>query len=289
MEARYFIFFGVGEEGVRYRMRQPRGIRLRRCASCAPKTKPFTLEPVPHSGGLRPPRAREVWSSPQWQCCKSSKEEAHCTGRCASQHATAIACATLVRHVSSSKAIRGVLGRWPKHSQTLWSPLTNDRQLPEQRPQVAPVHEGQGVLGRCVLSASVLPGEPRHHACPLAACHCGATHTPYLQSGSIQSIRRWDVHVTDHQGCAHSSTSISADACHDAFECISSSTKHSRLRTCCSMVATRIKWMATSAAACREREDLAWATKHHHSEQVARDGRLPGGRCHNEGRTSSRA
>ena len=180
-----------------------------------------------------------------------------------------IACATLVRHVSSSEAIRGVLARWPKHSQTFWSPRTNDRQLPEQRPQVAPVHEGQGVQGKCVLFASGLPGEPPHHACPLAvvACHRGATqHTMvvsmatwaptthrqtvdhHLQSASIQSIRRWDVHVTDHQICAHSSANFSADACHDAFESISSSTKHSRLCTCCSMVATRIKWTATSAA-----------------------------------------
>ena len=87
-----------------------------------------------------------------------------------------IACATLVRRVSSSEAIRGVLGRWPKHSQTFWSPLTNDRQLPEQRPQVAPVHEAQGVPGRCVLSASVLPGGPRHHACRGVPSRCNA-HT----------------------------------------------------------------------------------------------------------------
>ena len=26
------------------------------------KLNQLTLEPVPHSGGLRPPRAREVWS-----------------------------------------------------------------------------------------------------------------------------------------------------------------------------------------------------------------------------------
>ena len=102
----------------------------------------------------------------------------NCTGRCASQHATP-SHATLVRHVSS-ETIRGVLARWPKHSQTFWFPRTTDRQLPEQRPQVAPVHKGQGVQGKCVLCASGLPGEP-HHACPLAvvACHRGATHTPW--------------------------------------------------------------------------------------------------------------
>ena len=71
----------------------------------------------------------------------------YCTGRCASH---SIACATLVRHVMAKA-------------------LTNFLVSSDQR------------LSKCVLSASGLPGEPRHHACPLAvvASHRGATHTPW--------------------------------------------------------------------------------------------------------------
>ena len=58
----------------------------------------------------------------------------------------------------------------------------------------------------------------------------------HLQPASIHSIRRWAVHVSDHLVSAHSSTSSSADACHDAVEYIDQAF---RLRTCCSMVATR--------------------------------------------------
>ena len=36
-----------------------------------------------------------------------------------------------------------------------------------------------------------------------------------------------------------------------------------------------INLTATSVSACKEKEDLAKSTKHHHSEQMGRDGRNP--------------
>ena len=109
------------------------------------------------------------------------------------------------RMATSCAAIRDVLGRWPVHSQTLWSPLTKDRRLPVQ-PQVAPVHAGQGVLGWCVLSVP-LP-------CCLKSHAIMRVRSPSWRAIAVQRrakrqppppicvIRRWDVHVSDH----HSST-----------------------------------------------------------------------------------
>ena len=60
----------------------------------------------------------------------------------------------------------------------------------------------------------------------------------HFKSACIQNVRRWHIHVSHHQLGAHTSTSFPANACNDVCECMSSSTKHSRLRTSCSMVAT---------------------------------------------------
>ena len=45
----------------------------------------LTLETIPHSGGLRPSRAREVWSHHRRG---NAARRGNCTGRCANQHAT---------------------------------------------------------------------------------------------------------------------------------------------------------------------------------------------------------
>ena len=116
------------------------------------------------------------------------------------------------------QAIRGVFGRWPVRSQTPW-PLCS------------------GYVRFFFLRAA-------RRATPscAAALRLGVPSRPpidnHLKSACIQNVRRWHIYVSHHQLGAHTSTSFPANACHDVFECMSSSTKHSRLRTSCSMVAT---------------------------------------------------
>ena len=97
----------------------------------------------------------------------------NCTGRCASQHAT------------------------PSHAPRLFGTSPHQRQFVACSRDGQSTHKLSGLLGPTtanfqsndhklrpstnVLFASGLPGEPPHHACPLAvvACHRGATHTPW--------------------------------------------------------------------------------------------------------------
>ena len=193
------------------------------CASCA-KTTPTH-------------RTREVWSHHRGgnAANQAKKRQLHgllCKPTC---------------HVSSSEAIRGVLARWPKHSQTFKSPGPTTANFQNNDHKLRPSTRAKEFRVSAFFS---LPGclESHHHECArrrraiavqrthhggvnghLGPSTHGQTVDHHLQSASIQSIRCWDVHVTDHQICGHSSA-------HDVFESTSSPTKHSRLRTCCSMV-----------------------------------------------------
>ena len=53
------------------------------------------------------------------------------------------------------------------------------------------------------------------------------------------------------------STSLTTDPCGHTLQCVSAAAQHPRPRTSCSMVATEVKWKATSAVANRQGKSLA--------------------------------
>ena len=156
----------------------------------------------------------------------------------------------------------------------------------------------------CVLSSSVLLGEPHHRACRLLvlACHRGATHTPWwcrsppgppshgqpidnhLKSACIQSIRRRHIKLVR--------TRPPASLQIRAIMFLSAYPRRPSIPAC----AQAARWWPQGSSGWQHRQLRAesgrtWRRrrKHHHSEQVGRDGRFSVGRCHGERRASSRA
>ena len=146
--------------------------------------------------------------SPPWQCCKSSKEEA--TARAAVQANMPL---HRMRHACSA---RGVLARWPKHSQTFWSPRTNDRQLPEQRPQVAPVHEGVSAffsLPGCLESHPIMRvRSPSWRAIAVQHTHHGGVNGHLGPTTHRQTNRRPPPPI-----CVHPKHSALGRPCHGSL------------------------------------------------------------------------
>ena len=211
------------------------------------KRNQLTLEPVPHGGGLRQPRAREAWSHHCRGNAVSRARKRRLHGPLCKPTCHSIACTT--PHQRQFVACSGD-GQCTQKPSGLLQPTTanfqsNDHKLrPSTRakefwvgaffppPCCLESHAIRrlGLLSRCNAHTMVVSMA----TCP--SSH-GQTVDHHLQSASIQSIRRRDVHVSDHQICAHSSTSFSADVCHDAFECISPSSARKRRST-----TTRNKW-----------------------------------------------
>ena len=115
------------------------------------KNKTNSPEPVPHTGSLRPPRARDVWSHHRRgnAVSRARKRRLHGLHR--------------MRHACSVRfLIRG--NSW--RARAMANALTNPPVSSDQRPPT---------------SRATTRAKECHRACPLAvlACHRGATHTPW--------------------------------------------------------------------------------------------------------------
>ena len=72
-------------------------------------------------------------------------------------------------------------------------------------------------------------------------------------------VVHWNIqiHVPDEHVGSNPSTNLATDPCGHTLQCVPAATQHPRPRTSCSMMATEVKWKATSAVANRQR-GRAW-------------------------------
>ena len=165
-----------------------------------------------------------------------------------------------------------MLVRQPGRSEIVQLPRTNDSQLPLQPQQVVHAVEDPSIQSTCAPSAFVQPSMRLHllWRVPVWEHHHGAARTPMWcllppgpllvmavrppppQSANILRVGCWHIHIADHEIRACSPSCFSADAHPDALEGKSTSAQHTRLCTSCP-VATRVKWLATSATSHQER------------------------------------
>ena len=245
------------------------------------KLHQLTLEPVLHSGGLRPPRAREVWSQHRRGNAASRAKKRQLHGKL---------CKPTCHFACSARfliAIRGVLTRWPKHSQTFWSPRTNDRQFPEHilRPSTRakefrvnaffslpgcleshPIMRVRSPSWRAVAMQHTHHGGVNGHLGP--STHGQTVEIPSKAFGAGTSMSRIIKFVRTRPP---TSLQVLAMTLSSAYP------RRASIPACAQGASSG---RPHRQAACRERENVAKATEHHHSEQVAWDGRLPVGRCH---------
>ena len=209
-----------------------------------------------------------------------------------------------MRHACSARClIKGSSLRAREMASELRKPLvSSDHRPPTSTAKTTKSARRPGPknFGQVPPSLRELLSKLLHHSSrpPVSEPHLYAEHTPIcyrnLRATLALEDRRqrprvcdrmsvWcrDVHVSHHDVRAHTTSCFSANARHDALKCKPPSTEHPRCGASCTMVATRIKWTATSATAHRERKCKAKTSEQNNSEKVGWDARLPigGGHC----------